>query len=169
MGISILAVSLVAYLAVVGHTYTKSDANYVFQSFTCIYAPSDNGPIITYMEHEHIRYVWGTITLGNPIIFETHGRIIVSDPRIFTLGALNRLPQSAMAVEHADRASLLDMVRRTDRYPETLKALDKAGIQYRVSRFPTEPGHMDVLVITPLNRTLMPSEARSLGSWQLLC
>lgn len=121
------------------------------------------------MEHEHIRYVWGTITLGNPIMFETYGKIAVSDPRIFTLGALNRLPQNAMAVEHADRASLLDMVRRTDRYPDTLKALDEAGIQYHVSRFPTEPGHMDVLVITPLNRTLTPAEARSLGSWRLLC
>jgi hypothetical protein len=169
LGINVIAVFLIAYLALVSNTYVKSDSGYVFQSFTCLYAPSDNGPIISYMQHEHIHYVWGTITLGNPIMFETHGDIIVSDPRIFTLGALNRLPQNAMAVKHADRASLLDMVRRTDRYPATLKALDQAGIKYRVARFPTEPGNMDVLVITPLNRTLKPSEARSLGSWKLLC
>ena len=169
LGVNILAVLLVAYLTTVGNTYTKSDANYVFQSFTCIYAPSDNGPIISYMEHEHIHYVWGTITLGNPIMFETQSKIIVSDPRIFTVRALNRLPQNAMAVEHADRASLLDMVRSTDRYPAILKALDQAGVKYRVARFSTEPGNMNVLVITPLSRTLKPSEARSLGSWKLLC
>jgi len=169
LGVNILAVLLVAYLTTIGNTYTRSDANYVFQSFTCIYAPSDNGPIISYMEQEHIHYVWGTITLGNPIMFETHGKIIVSDPRTFTLGALNRLPQNASAVRHADRASLLDMVQRTDRYPKTLQALDQAGVKYRVGRFPTEPGNMDVLVITPLSRTLKPSEARSLGSWKLLC
>jgi hypothetical protein len=169
LGVNILAVLLVAYLTTIGNTYTRSDANYVFQSFTCIYAPSDNGPIISYMEQEHIHYVWGTITLGNPIMFETHGKIIVSDPRIFTLKALDRLPENARAVVHADRASLLDMVRRTDQYPKTLKALDQAGVKYRVSRFPTEPGNMDVLVITPLSRTLKPSEAGSLGSWKLLC
>ncbi len=169
LGINVIAVFLIAYLVLVGNTYVKSDSSYVFQSFTCLYAPSDNGPIISYMQHEHIHYVWGTITLGNPIMFETHGDIIVSDPRIFTLGALNRLPQNAIAVKHADRASLLDMVRRTDRYPATLKALDQASVKYRVARFPTEPGNMDVLVITPLNRTLKPSEARSLGSWKLLC
>ncbi len=169
LGLNALVVFLLAYLAMVGNTYMKSDSRYVFQSFTCLYAPSDNGPIISYMQHEHIHYVWGTITLGNPIMFETRGDIIVSDPRIFTLGALNRLPQNAMAVKHADRASLLDMVRRTDRYPATLKALDQAGVKYRVARFPTEPGNMEVLVITPLNRTLKPSEAGSLGLWKLLC
>lgn len=169
LGLNVLAVLLLAYLATVSNTYVKSDSGYVFQSFACLYAPSDNGPIISYMQHESIHYVWGTITLGNPIMFETHSEIIVSDPRIFTLGALNRLPQNAMAVKHADRASLLDMVRRTDQYPATLKALDQAGVKYRVARFPTEPGNMDMLVITPLNRTLTPSEARSLGSWRLLC
>ncbi len=102
-------------------------------------------------------------------MFETQSKIIVSDPRIFTVRALNRLPQNAMAVEHADRASLLDMVRSTDRYPAILKALDQAGVKYRVARFSTEPGNMNVLVITPLSRTLKPSEARSLGSWKLLC
>jgi hypothetical protein len=168
-GLNILVVLLVACLATVGNTYMKSDSDYVFQSFACLYAPANNGPIISYMQREHIHYVWGTITLGNPIMFETRSEIIVSDPRIFTLGALNRLPQNAMEVEHADRASLLDMVRRTDRYPATLKALDQAGVKYRVVRFPTQPGNMDVLIITPLNRTLKPSEATSLGSWKLLC
>ncbi|HEY4036596.1 MAG TPA: hypothetical protein VGL94_21790 [Ktedonobacteraceae bacterium] len=169
LGLNILAVLLVIYLAAVSNTYVKSDSGYVFQSFACLYAPSDNEPIIAYMQHEHIHYAWGTITLGNPIMFETHSEIIVSDPRIFTLGALDRLPQNAMVVEHADRASLLDMVQSTDHYPATLKALDQADVKYRVARFPTEPGNMDVLVITPLSRTLKPSEASSLGSWKLLC
>jgi hypothetical protein len=169
LGVNVLAVFLVVYLTMIGNTYAKSDANYVFQSFTCIYAPVNNEPIISYMEHEHIKYVWGTITLGNPIMFKTRSKIIVSDPRIFTIGALNRLPQNASMILHADRASLLDMVRRTDQHPATLQALDQIGVKYRVARFPTEPGNMDVLVITPLNRTLKPSEARSLGSWKLLC
>ncbi len=169
LGVNILAVLLVAYFTTIGNTYTKSNSSYVFQSFACVYSPANNGPIISYMEHEHIKYVWGTITLGNPIMFETHSKIIVSDPRIFTIGALNRLPQNANAVLHADRASLLDMVRRIDQYPATLKALDQVGVKYRVARFATEPGNMDVLVITPLNRTLKPSEAGSLGSWKLLC
>ncbi len=166
---NIVLLPLALYLLVMGNTYVKSDPNYVFQSFACLNAPADNQEIIDYMQRQNIHYAWGTIALGNSIMFKTGNSVVVADPRIILYNALNRLPQNVQAVEEAPYASILDMVPRTDQYPLTLQALDQANILYRVARFHTQPGAYDILVITPLNRTLAPSEASSYGSWSLRC
>ncbi len=168
-GMYVLHGLLIVYLCVVGNTYMRSNQGYVFQSFACLWAPLDDGALITYVQRQHIHYAWGTITLGNPLMFKTNNSVIVADPRIFTTGALNRLPQNALAVKNAQYASLLDLVPHDDRYPLTLKWLDQNHILYRMARFPTTPGNMDVLVVTPVNHTLKPSEARSFGSWASRC
>ena len=160
IGIGALGVLLIVYLCIQGNTYLRSDPGYTFQSFACVIAPMDNGPIITYMESQHIRYAWGTNTLGNSIEFKTDGKIIVADPRMITWHLVARLPGDVDAVHHADRASILDMANHNDPHPPLLTALDQAHVIYRVARFPTQPGNIDILVVTPLNRTVTPDEAK---------
>lgn len=166
---SAMLLPLALYIALISNTYLGSNTHFLFQSFTCLYAPFDNQPIIDYMQRENIRYAWGTTTVGNAVMFETNSEIIVVDSRIVAGSALNRLPENARAVELAERASLIDMVPETEMSPQILQDLDEAGIQYKLARFSTDPGNVAVLIITPLNRTLTAEEARSPGSWSLRC
>ncbi|SRR5258708_3892476 len=103
------------------------------------------------------------------LVYHTHASIIVVDPSIFVSGSIDRIPAYAAAVQRADRASVLDMIPRNDPYPLLLQRLNAAHVRYRAVRFPTEPGNIDILVVTPLNRTLLPSEAIPLGTHAFHC
>ena len=61
------------------------------------------------------------------------------------------------ALLHADRASVLALAAHDDDYPVFLRQLDANHVTYRVARFYSAPG-VDALVVTPLNRTLSPSD-----------
>ncbi|GCE12236.1 hypothetical protein [Tengunoibacter tsumagoiensis] len=164
-----LAAVLLMYVFFIGTTYVQSDPQYIFQSFTCNRAPYDTSKIIAYLQEHNIHYLWGTHALGDTLIFQSKGSIIVTDPRIVNAGALNRLPQDVLAVEHADRASVIDMVAHTDPMPKLVQAINVLGVKYTLIRIPSQPGNVDILILTPVSRTLTSTEAISYGAWNFHC
>jgi hypothetical protein len=137
--------------------YATSDAGSTFQSTYCTFAPANNDAIIEYLEREHIHYAWANNWIAYPIVFKTHGSIIVSDPLpiIRNIPILDRIPAYTEAVRKADRPSFLILVKHNDPYPSMLEFLDIQNVRYNVARFPSQAGR-DVLVITPLNQTVSP-------------
>jgi hypothetical protein len=156
VGLLILSVYLQAGL------YALSDAGSTFQSTFCNRAPANNDAIIAYMQSEHIQYAWANNWLAYSIVFKTHERIIISDPLpiIRHIPMLDRIPAYTEAVRHADRPSFLILVKHDDPYPALLKLFDAKQVTYNVARFPSQEGR-DVLVVTPLNRTVSPFDASS--------
>ncbi len=148
-----------------GLTYAQTNAGYTFQTSGCVAAPANNDPIIEYMQHEHIRYAWGSFWIGNPIIFKTQERIIIADPRIITTPRFfkSRIPAYTTAVLYADRPSVLAFVSHNDSHPQLLRNLDTEHIAYHVARFQSEPG-IDLLVVTPISHAISPFESNSLGA-----
>jgi len=140
--------------------YAASDAGSTFQSTFCTRAPANNDAIIAYMEREHIHYAWANNWIAYPIVFKTHESIIVSDPipLIRNSPILDRIPAYTEAVRKADRPSFLILVKHDDHYPSMLKLLDVQKVTYNLARFPSQEGR-DLLVITPLNRTVSPLNA----------
>jgi hypothetical protein len=137
--------------------YGLSDAGSTFQSTFCTRAPANNDAVIAYMQREHIHYAWANNWIAYPIIFKTHESIIISDPLpiIRQIPMLDRIPAYTEAVRHADRPSFLVLVKHDDPYPALLGLLDAEQVTYHVARFPSQEGR-DVLVVTPLNRTVSP-------------
>jgi hypothetical protein len=134
-----------------------SDAGSTFQSTFCTNAPANNDAIIAYMEREHIHYAWANNWIAYPIVFKTRESIIISDPLplIRHIPILDRIPAYTQAVRNAEKPSFLVLVKHTDPHPLMLQYLDTQKIRYNVARFPSQNGR-DVLVITPLNRTVEP-------------
>jgi hypothetical protein len=138
--------------------YGATDPGGTFQSPYCTFAPVNNDAIIEYMQQEHIRYAWANNWLAFPIDFKTHGSIIVSDPMAIIRNnpTLNRIPAYTNAVLAAERPSFIVLVKHDDPYPLLLQMLDVQFVKYRAARFPAQQGR-DVLVVTPLNKTVDPT------------
>ena len=157
---AILFALLFAYIGAQVSTYVLTDPDATYQSASCPIAPAYNDPIIAYLQHEHVHYAWAITWIGNPIIFKTNDGIIMSDPRtIIYHNGLGRIPAYTEAVLHADRPSMLTIVKHNDTYPTLLKILDAKQVTYKVMRFPSEPGY-DVLVVTQLSRTVSVLESK---------
>ena len=150
-----LGALLLAYLGGQAVTYGLTNADEAFQSAYCTIAPANYGPIIMYMEREHIQYAWATNLLGYQISFETNNKIILADPLplIHPSIAINRIPTYTNAVKNASRPTMLVFVKHGDPHPYLLQLLDAALVTYNVAFFPSQPG-VDVMVVTPLNRTV---------------
>ena len=136
-------------------SYLLTNPGTAFQSPSCLIAPANNDPLITYMKNHGIHYAWGIIWIGQPINFKEQGRIIVAEPRFLFVGQLGSTPEFVKAVLAADRPSLLSFVRHTDLHPQLEQVLDTQGVRYHSARFPSQPG-FDVLLVTPLNKTFSP-------------
>ena len=138
--------------------YGVTDPGSTFQSPYCTFAPANDDAIINYMEREHIQYAWAINWLSYPIVFKTHGNIIMSDPLplIRHIQILDRIPAYTNAVQNAERPSMVVLVKHSDPHPLILKMLDSQHVTYRVARFPAQQGR-DVLVVTPLNQTINPT------------
>ena len=140
---------LAIYFCVQGAAYLKADAWYTFQVPGCAAAnPANIDPIITYMQHAHIRYAWATGWTADPITFKTNSAILVTETR-------GRIPANSKTLLQADRPSILFLAQHDDLHPAFLKALDGRKVTYHVKRFFSAPG-VDILVVTPLNRTVSP-------------
>jgi len=142
-------VVLVIYFCTQIYAYAKANAGYTYQTSGCVAAPADSTPVIDYMRRQHIRYAWATGWIADPLTFKTNGTITVTEPH-------GRIKADGYAVEHADRPSIL-LLAKHDANPPLLHALDAEHVTYRVARFPSEPG-FDILVLTPLSRTVSPFE-----------
>lgn len=151
VGILLLAVYMQVF------SYGLTEAASTFQSPYCTFPPGNDDAVIAYMQREHIHYAWANSWLGYTIVFKTNGGIDAADPLPFVVNnlILDRIPANSEAVRNSDRPSFVVFVEHKDRYPLLLQLLDKEGVTYRVARFPAQDGR-DVLVMTPLNRTVSP-------------
>jgi len=156
----VLFAFLLAYVGMQAWTYGLTDQGRTFQSAYCLEAPASNEPIIAYMQQEHISYAWASNWLAYGIVFKTNSSIIVADPLPYLPRSPNidRIPANTQAVRHADRPSLLVFVHHNDAYPLLLQYLDQQRVTYKAARFPSQPG-IDVLVVTPMSRTVSPFES----------
>ena len=144
-----LLVVLTIYFCAQGVAYLQADAKTTFQITGCSAAnPTDQGPIINYMRQVNIRYAWATGWLGDPITFKTNSAILVTQVH-------GRIPANSNTLLHANRPSILLLVLHNDSHLAMLDVLDTRNVTYHVERLPSLPG-VDVLVVTPLNRTVSP-------------
>lgn len=150
-----LTLLLVLLFCMQGASYFLTHPGKTFLPHSCVTTPADNDALVQYMQHENIRYAWASTWIGNPIIFETQGSIVVADPRpvIDRSANLGRVPEFVETVLQADRPALLSFVRHDDSDPELLRVLDQMGIVYKTALFPAQPG-VEILVVQPLNRTV---------------
>jgi hypothetical protein len=146
-----LLVVLALYFGVQGIAYGQADPNYTFQATGCFSRnPTHVDQIVDYLRSKHIHYVWAAGWVGDHITFETDGSIVATK-----IGG--RILSDDEAVLHADRASVLLLAVHDDLQPDFLQELDANNVSYSVARFYSAPG-VDALVVTPLNRTLSPSD-----------
>ncbi len=146
-----LLVVLALYFGVQGIAYAQADPNYTFQATGCLSRnPTNVDPIVGYLRSEHIHYVWATGWVGDHITFEADDSIVATK-----IGG--RIVSDDEAVMHADRASVLLLAAHNDLHPDFLQELNANHVTYRVARFYSAPG-VDAVVVTPLNRTLSPSD-----------
>ena len=156
---------LLCSLALQAFTYHQADIVHAFESPYCHQAPVNDADVVQYLETHHIRYAWSTNWIAYRIVFETNSQIIVADAMPFIPPVVNydRIPANAVAVRHADRPSLIIFVPKSNPHPPLLRALDQAGVAYRAARFPAV-SDTDILIVTPLNRTVSPFESQALSS-----
>jgi hypothetical protein len=146
-----LLVVLALYFGMQGFAYAQADPNYTFQATGCLSRnPTNVDPIIDYLRSKHIHYVWATGWVGDHITFETNDSIVATKTD-------GRIVSDDEALIHADRASVLVLASHNDLRPDFLQELDANSVTYRVARFFSAPG-VDAVVVTPLNRTLSPSD-----------
>ncbi len=154
-----LLVVLALYFGAQGIAYAQADPNYTFQATGCLSRnPTNVDPIVNYLKNQHIHYVWANNWVGDHITFETDGSIVATKTDI-------RIMSDYQALMHADRASVLALAAHDDHHPDFLRELDANHVIYRVARFYSAPG-VDALVVTPLNRTLSPSNPASARLFQ---
>lgn len=140
---------LMIFFCFQGVAYVQSNPRNTFQQYGCASEnPTDLDPIITYMQHTHIRYAWANGWLGFPIMFKTNNAILV--PWLY-----HRIPVISSTVLHADRPSFFLLAKHTDLHPAILHVLDTNNVTYHVERFYSEQG-IDLLLVTPLNWTVSP-------------
>ncbi|MEO6892395.1 MAG: hypothetical protein ABI456_21995 [Ktedonobacteraceae bacterium] len=164
----LLLCGLFVYLGGQASTYVQSNPEHIIQSSGCNALLEQSDQLISYLEHSHIHYAWATSWIGNVVMFKSNERVVTADPRVITIHDENRLPASPAAVSHATRASVLAFALSSDLHPTLLQALNANHVTYRLARFAVAPA-FDVLVVTPLNRTLSPFEGDALGAWNLGC
>ena len=146
-----LLVMLVLYFGTQGIAYAQADPNYTFQATGCLSRnPTNVDPIVNYLKSQHIHYVWATGWVGDHITFETDDSIVATKTG-------GRIVSDDQALMHANRASVLVLAAHDDHHPDFLHELDANQVTYRVARFYSAPG-VDALVVTPLNRTLSPTD-----------
>lgn len=144
-----LLVVLAIYFCLQGAAYIQANPRYTFQGTGCISAnPTDQYPIINYMQQTNIRYAWSTGWLGDPITFKTNGALLVTELH-------GRIQANSNTVLHADRPGIFFLARHSDLHPAIFRALDARNITYHIERFYSEPG-VDLLLVIPLNRTVSP-------------
>ncbi len=160
---------LCVYLCAQISTYALTDAGSTFQSPYCSWTPTNDAPIIGYLQHEHVQHAWASNWIGFPITFKTHADIITADPRllIFHYG-INRFPAYYDAVIHADRPAILAFTSSADTYPLLLHILDALHVKYHEQRFAAQAGK-DVLVVVPLSRTVSLLESQRFQAIFPLC
>ncbi|MDQ2717047.1 MAG: hypothetical protein M3Z08_19255 [Chloroflexota bacterium] len=165
---SLLLCGLFIYLSGQGYTYIQSNPEHIIQTPGCSALLEQSDQLVAYLEHSHIHYAWAASWLGNVVMFQSNEHVVTADPRVITNHDEDLLPAYTAAVSRATHASVLAFALSSDLHPTLLQALNANHVTYRLARFSTTPA-LDVLVVTPLNRTLSPFEGDALGAWNLGC
>ena len=140
---------LVLYFAIQGIAYVQADPVYTFYPTGCVAQnPTDITPLIEYMQQNHLHYAWASSWIGNRITFETNAAIIATD-------LPGRVRANSQLVLRQTRPSIFLLARHNDSHPAFLNLLEANHVTYQIKRFYSVPG-VDVLLITPLNRTVSP-------------
>ena len=156
-----LLVLLAFYFFSQGVAYIQADARNTFQGTGCISAnPTDQSSIINYMQHAKIRYAWATGWLGDPITFKTNSALLVTELH-------GRILTNSNTVLHADRPGIFFLVQHDNAHPALLKTLDAQHVTYHIERFYSGQG-VDLLLVTPLNRTVSPLDPAFNNLFQLV-
>ncbi len=156
-----LLVVLGIYFLSQGIMYIQADARNTFQGTGCISVnPTDQNPIIHYMEQTKMRYAWATGWLGDPITFKTNGALVVTELH-------GRIQSNSETVLRSDRPGIFFLTVHNDAHPAILKALDARNIAYHIERFYSVPG-IDLLLISPLNRTVSPLDSAYSSLFQVV-
>lgn len=144
-----LLIVLAIYFSAQGIAYAQANPRYTFQGTGCISRnPTDQSAIISYMQQTHIRYAWATGWLGDPITLKTDAALLVTELH-------GRIQTNSTTLLRADRPGIFLLVPQNDLHPSVARELDARHVTYHVERFYSEPG-VDLLLITPLNRTVSP-------------
>ncbi len=151
----VLLLVLLATVFMQGWSYGLANAATTFQSPSCMIAPANNDAILAYLQQNHIHYAWAISWIAYPLDFKANGSIILADPRpaMTQPPTAGRLPATTTAVQAANRPSMLVFIKHGDANSALIRILNIEHITYRAAIFPSEPG-TDVLVVTPLNRTI---------------
>jgi hypothetical protein len=150
---------LACYFLAQSVAYAQASPQYTFQATGCVAEyPTNVMPLISYMQRENIHDVWAVGWVADPITFETNGAILATQPD-------GRIPANSIALGHADHTSMLALAAHTDAHPAFLQNLDEQHVIYHIERFYSAPG-VDILLITPVNRTISPSDPAFAGLFQ---
>jgi hypothetical protein len=148
-----LAVLLLSY----GIPYVTSDNVQALKTTNIanLRFPAEHAELLSYLEQQHIHYVWTFSWVGHVIMYLEDGRVQCAD-----LGdAFNRFPSAMAAVARADRPSFIVMADPTAGEPDIERRIDVLHVRYMSAQFGS------LWVITPLSRTVQPAEVGlSLGS-----
>jgi hypothetical protein len=160
---ALLVLLLLTFLGTQVLTYGLTSPGETYQSNYCFQDPFDNGPLLSYMQEQHIQYFWANNLLAYPLVFKSHLSIIAADPTplLHPEAAINRIPSDTDAVLHANRPSMLFLIPHDDTHPQILQALSNLHVTYHTARFYAQPGY-DVVVVTPVSRSVSPLESPQL-------
>jgi hypothetical protein len=157
LGRIVILAFLISFLGAQALTYGLTSSGQTYQSNYCVQDPFDNGPVLNYLEQQRIRYFWANGMLAYPLVFKSHLAIVGADPGplLHPDITVNRIPSYTQAILRADRPSMLFVIPHNDAHPGILQALADLQVTYHSARFISQPGY-DVLVVTPVNRTVSP-------------
>jgi hypothetical protein len=158
---TVFLLMVVFYLGTQSVTYVRVAQDSYFRSAFCKIALTHTDRVGNYLHERQIRYVWSDIWIGNVLMFKTATDVISTDPRVFTGQLKDRIPDYSNAIRGAEHASVAFFASPDDHLLERLKPLDAAHIKYKTARFPVDQG-VDLVILTPVEYTLQPSEAATL-------
>lgn len=142
-----LALLLLSY----GAAYIMTDKLQAFESpyDMGLTFPAENSALIPYLQQQHIRYLWSDHWQGNVIMYLTDEQIVTADyVNVTVMHGPDRFADLRSEVIHADRPSFL--IRTESPWPQA--AMVTLGVKYTAAQFG------DLQVVTPLSRTVSPSE-----------
>jgi hypothetical protein len=164
----ILVVMLVLYLGSQIIAYATVSGDSYFRSQSCKVSLVQTDQVIAHLQKEQIHYLWSNVQTGSVLTFKTEAEVITADPRIFTDQLADFMPNFSSAVNKAQHASIAFLVAHIDDLPDRLKLLDAGQIKYNAARFTVDQG-IDMVIVTPVDYTFQPTEAKALVASGLSC
>lgn len=115
--------------------------------------PGKDRALLSYLEEQHIHYVWVSHWVGQVVMYLENERIICADYVTATFHLDQpRFPETVQQVAQADRASFIVRADPALGKPALAKELENLQVSYRIAHFGL------LWVVTPISRTVQPHE-----------